>query len=73
MFVEKWIAAAQSLGLSEKDAEFLVYKTLIGSTHLWDKTGLTASDLRAKVTSKGGTTEAAMKVFFKDEIRISGL
>ena len=68
LFIEQWIAAARVLGLSEKDAEFLVYKTLIGSTHLWDKTGFTASDLRAKVTSKGGTTQAAMDVFLKDNI-----
>jgi len=66
LFVEQWIAAAISLGLSKIDARNLVYETLAGSAHLLRKTGFTASDLRAKVTSKGGTTEAAMKIFLKN-------
>ncbi len=68
LFVEQWIAAAKSLGLSEEDAKCLVYETLTGSAHLLRKASFTASDLRAKVTSKGGTTEAAMKVFFNENI-----
>ncbi len=65
LFVEQWIAAARSLGLNAKDARNLVYETLIGSTHLLNKAACTAGDLRTKVTSKGGTTQAAMDVFFK--------
>jgi pyrroline-5-carboxylate reductase len=65
LFVEQWIAAAISLGLNETDAQNLVYETLVGSAHLLRLTGSPACELRAKVTSKGGTTEAAMKVFFK--------
>jgi len=66
LFVEQWMAAAKSLGLREEDAKRLVLGTLIGSAHLLLKAGLPADDLRSRVTSKGGTTEAAMKVFLKD-------
>lgn len=65
LFVQQWIAAAKSLGLREEDARRLVLGTLIGSAHLLLKAGFSPSDLRAKVTSKGGTTQAAMDVFFK--------
>ncbi len=65
LFVEQWIAAARSLGLSEENAKSLVYGTLVGSAHLLLKAGFTASELRTKVTSKGGTTQAAMDVFSK--------
>ncbi|MBI3602166.1 MAG: pyrroline-5-carboxylate reductase [Candidatus Omnitrophica bacterium] len=66
-FVEEWIKAAMTLGLSEKDARVLVCETLIGSAGLLKQ--LRSSEfeelttLRAKVISKGGTTQAAMEVF----------
>lgn len=65
LFVEQWIKAARSLGLKEQEAQNLVYSTLIGSAHLLLKAGFTAGELRVKVTSKGGTTQAAMDVFSK--------
>jgi pyrroline-5-carboxylate reductase len=65
LFVEQWISAARSLGLNEKDAKNLVYRTLVGSSHLLEKSAFTAGELRAKVTSKGGTTQAALEVFSK--------
>lgn len=65
LFAEQWIAAAKSLGLNEEDAKRLVYGTLVGSAHLLLKAGFSAGDLRARVTSKGGTTQAAMDVFSK--------
>ena len=43
----------------------MVYKTLLGSTHLLQKSPFDAATLRVKVTSKGGTTQAAMDVFSK--------
>lgn len=65
LFVEQWIAAAKALGFKELDAKALVYKTLTGSAHLLEKSPFDAATLRAKVTSKGGTTQAALDVFFK--------
>jgi pyrroline-5-carboxylate reductase len=71
-FVEEWIKAATTLGLSEKDARILVCETLIGSAGLLKKERYaefkTLEILRAKVTSKGGTTQAAMDVLSKGKL-----
>ena len=65
LFVEQWMAAATALGFSKEEAKQLVYKTLLGSAHLLEKSEFEAATLRAKVTSKGGTTQAALDVFSK--------
>lgn len=65
--MEVMINSAQELGLSEKDAKKLVTMTLIGS----GKMGLSIQNLKeqiSKVSSKGGTTEAALKVFEKENL-----
>ncbi len=63
LFVEMWIAAAKTLGFTQAQAKTLVYQTLLGSAHLLKTHALDAAALRAKVTSKGGTTQAAMDIF----------
>jgi len=65
LFVEQWMAAAKKLGFKESEAKELVYKTLLGSAHLLEKSTFSAGELRVKVTSKGGTTQAALDVFSK--------
>ncbi len=65
LFVEQWINAAVKLGFDPVQARRLVYRTLLGSAHLLEQSPLDAGELRAKVTSKGGTTQAAMDVFSK--------
>lgn len=65
LFVEQWMVAAKKLGFKDAEAKSLVYKTLLGSAHLLEKSEFDASTLRVKVTSKGGTTQAAMDVFGK--------
>ena len=65
LFVEQWINAAMKLGFDQFQAKQLVYKTLLGSAHLLEQSPFDASELRVKVTSKGGTTQAAMDVFSK--------
>ena len=62
LFVECMVNAAKALGLSEPLSKKLVYKTLSGSAHLLEGQKLDAAALRAKVTSKGGTTRAAAPV-----------
>ena len=67
--MEVMINSAQELGLSEKDAKKLVTITLIGS----GKMGLSIQNLKeqiSKVSSKGGTTEAALKVFEKENLSL---
>jgi pyrroline-5-carboxylate reductase len=60
---EALIAAGVRVGLSRADAELLTVTTLKGAVKLLETTGESAEALRRKVTSPGGTTEAAVKVF----------
>ncbi len=59
---------AVQIGLSKKEAQFLSKQTLIGSAHLLEKSESSPEELRHAVTSKGGTTEAALAVFQKSDI-----
>ena len=53
--------AAEKLGLSPADAQQLVLQTAFGAAKLALESSDTPAELRKKVTSKGGTTEAALK------------
>ncbi|NUM56811.1 MAG: pyrroline-5-carboxylate reductase [Candidatus Hydrogenedentes bacterium] len=61
--VECLVKAAQQQGLTEKQATALATQTLLGSGLLLQQSGESAATLRERVTSKGGTTEAALKTF----------
>ncbi|MBN1392669.1 MAG: pyrroline-5-carboxylate reductase [Sedimentisphaerales bacterium] len=66
LFMEKMIKAAVELGLPEDVAKSLVLQTAKGAALLTvegNKNNEDVSKLRQKVTSPGGTTEAALKVF----------
>ncbi|MBP7831098.1 MAG: pyrroline-5-carboxylate reductase [Kiritimatiellae bacterium] len=59
---EAMLQAADRFGLAPDTARDLVAATLEGSARLMKETGLPPAELRARVTSKGGTTEAALNV-----------
>ena len=61
-FVECLISAGEKMGLSKKDATLLAEHTFFGAAKLLQNSGDSAEELRKKVTSKGGTTEAALAV-----------
>lgn len=61
--IEALIAAGCAAGLKEDVAKKLVLKTALGSAKLLEALKEGPAILRSKVTSKGGTTEAAIKVF----------
>ncbi len=66
--LEYWIKAAEQMGISRPIAEKLVRKMVLGSAMLIDQSLKRKSleqMLRKRVTSKGGTTEAAVNVFKK--------
>ena len=67
--MESLVEAAGKLGLDKKTAERLVLKTALGSAKLLDALKEDPQGLRKKVTSKGGTTEAALKVFESRKIK----
>ena len=62
-FIEALSSSGKKLGFSEKEMIDFVKEVAIGSLKLLDETGLSAKELRERVTSKGGTTEAALNVF----------
>jgi pyrroline-5-carboxylate reductase len=57
--------AAVDLGFDIEDAAFLAANTINASINLLRKSNLSAFKLREQVTSKGGTTEAAIAVLSK--------
>ena len=61
--IESLIEGAQALGLDKDTARRLVLKTALGSFKLLDSFKEDPGVLIKKVASKGGTTEAALKVF----------
>ncbi len=61
--MEELVRDAVALGIDRKTAKTLVVKTALGSAKLIDSMDTDPKDMRDKVTSKGGTTEAAFKVF----------
>ncbi|MBN2271905.1 MAG: pyrroline-5-carboxylate reductase [Sedimentisphaerales bacterium] len=66
LLMEEMIAAAATLGLDRELAKDLVLQTAKGASLLAveaDKNNESPSVLRRKVTSPGGTTEAALNVF----------
>lgn len=66
LLMEEMIKAAVELGLTEETAKALVLQTAKGAALLAESAqqqGETPDLLRKKVTSPGGTTEAALKVF----------
>jgi pyrroline-5-carboxylate reductase len=71
LFMEHLMKAASKLGLPEDIAKSLVLQTAKGAALLAaevDKNNESVSELRRKVTSRGGTTEAALKVFEQKHI-----
>ncbi|NRA41917.1 MAG: pyrroline-5-carboxylate reductase [Pseudomonadales bacterium] len=66
LLMEAMIAAAENLGLNRQSAEKLCLQTALGAA----KMAITADDdvaeLRRKVTSPNGTTEAAINSFIND-------
>ena len=62
-FMEAWIKAAEQLGFSRAEAEIMVRQTTFGSIELLQALNLSEVELARQVTSPGGTTEAALKIF----------
>lgn len=62
LLAEALTEAALREGLPHDIAEALVHQTVRGAGHLLTETSMKPSELRAQVTSPGGTTAAAMHV-----------
>ncbi|MBN1671338.1 MAG: pyrroline-5-carboxylate reductase [Kiritimatiellae bacterium] len=60
--IEAMLEAASQMDLEPDLARQLAYATVRGTAKLIEETGLSAGELRERVTSKGGTTAAALNV-----------
>jgi len=61
LFIEVLEEAARQMGFSEEESRHLALSTFSGATALAAQTKEPAAVLRQQVTSKGGTTEAALR------------
>ncbi|WFB35915.1 pyrroline-5-carboxylate reductase [Kiritimatiellota bacterium B12222] len=61
--IEAMLKAGEDLGMDPVHARELVLQTIMGAGKLMEDTGLDADELRRRVTSKGGTTAAALTCF----------
>lgn len=68
LFIESWLAAAAGLGLEKHMSREMILDTIKGAIKLLEESGEDASQLRERVTSKGGTTAAALNQFAKHKI-----
>ncbi len=69
LFMEGLIEAGETLGLGKNTVEYLIKETASGAAKLAKEAPQSLSQLREKVTSPGGTTEAALKVFNKAKLK----
>ncbi len=67
--IEAMIEAGVSLGLSESDASALTLQTVKGAVKLLEERQEPPQELRRKVTSPGGTTEAAISVLDDEKVK----
>jgi pyrroline-5-carboxylate reductase len=67
-FIEQLAAGGTKLGLPSDVALKLALETVLGSAKLAAASDESPAELRKKVTSKGGTTEAALKVFEAEKL-----
>lgn len=73
LFIEALEAAARELGFTAVEARRLAVETFNGAAALAAASDEPPTALRAKVTSKGGTTEAALASLERDGVRAAVL
>lgn len=67
--IEGFLAGASKLGFTDDQAKLLVAQTFQGSVRHWHQETSSAAELKTQVASRGGTTEAGLKIL--DEAQIS--
>jgi len=67
-FMQAMMEAAKGMGFTASEAELLVSQTFKGAVDLYNKSDLSCEEWIARVSSKGGTTEAAIKTFKKHKV-----
>ena len=68
-WIEAMLAGGRALGVPGDTARSLVLETVAGAAELMAASGESAEELRRRVTSKGGTTAAAVAAFDEHGVR----
>lgn len=68
-FMEAMIQAGMQFGFNRKDATDLVTQTFEGSVSLFKENDITCQEWIQRVSSKGGTTEAAISIFDQYDVK----
>lgn len=67
-FTEALMAAGEAAGLSKQQAEVLAKQTCLGAAQMMLESGDAPEVLRKKVTSAGGTTQAALELMAEKKV-----
>jgi pyrroline-5-carboxylate reductase len=67
-FIEQLAQFAERSGIGKAEALKLATHTVLGSAKLAAESGEAPAELRVRVTSKGGTTEEALRVFDQEKL-----
>jgi pyrroline-5-carboxylate reductase len=67
-FMDAMMKAALEMGFNESESELLVSQTFLGSVELYNATNFSCAEWIRRVSSRGGTTEAAMASFTDTEV-----
>jgi len=70
-FMQSLIEAGKDMGFTQSEAELLTYQTFKGAVDLFNKYDFSCEEWIKKVSSKGGTTEAAINGFNQKTIKDS--
>ncbi len=70
-FMQSLIEAGKDMGFTQSESELLTYQTFKGAVDLFNKYDFSCEEWISKVSSKGGTTEAAIKGFDKKTVKNS--
>jgi len=68
-FIESLNEAARNLGFTGEESDKLSFLTFEGTVEFLKRVKITPAQLREKVTSPGGTTEKAVSIFEKMELK----
>lgn len=67
-FIEQLAASGERLGIPRATALKLALQTVLGAAKLAVSSDKSPSELKSQVTSKGGTTEAALEIFDEEKL-----
>lgn len=69
-FMKSLIESAKDMGFTQSEAELLTYQTFRGAVDLFNKYDITCEEWIEKVSSRGGTTEAAIQGFHQKSVEL---